>query len=240
MQHIDSNRRNEKITGVFFIAATIAAITGVKLYDPVLKNTDFLSAAGHASSQIALGAAFELILACSAVGTGIMLYPYLKRYSESWGLGYALFRLLEVVFILIGVISMLSIVKISHESVNSSGQELLFLQASGNLLKTIYSWAFVLGPHFMLGINSFIYSSIFYQTKLLPGTLSFVGMLGAVLIFLAAVLEIFGVIPHFSPQIILLALPIAVYEMVLASWLILKGFSKIECSQTSTNKSLES
>ncbi|MBP6825197.1 MAG: DUF4386 domain-containing protein [Saprospiraceae bacterium] len=226
MQQIDSNRKNEKITGAFFIAATTTAIIGSNLYDPVLKNTDVLSAARNASSNIALGAFFELILACSNIGTGIMLYPHLKKYSEIWGLGYALFRLLEVVFILIGVVSMLTIVKLSHESATLSGHGLSSLQASGNVLKTIYSWAFILGPHFMLGINTFIYSSIFYQAKLLPGKLSLVGIFGAVLIFTAALLELFGAIPHFSAQIIFLALPIAIYEMVLAGWLIIKGFNK--------------
>jgi len=226
MEKVNSNRKHEKITGVFFIAATTAAIIGVKLYDPVLKNDNFLSAANNASAQLVFGAFFELILACSAVGTGIMLYPHLKRYNESWGLGYALFRLLEVVFILIGVISMLSIVKLSHESSNLPEHVLPSLQASGNILKTIYGLAFMLGPHFMLGINTFIYSTIFYQTNLVPRKISAVGMLGAVLIFIAAILELFGFIPHFSAQIIFWALPIAVYEMVLAGWLIVKGFSE--------------
>ncbi len=226
MKKIDTNRKNEKITGAFFVAATTTAIIGVGLYGPVLKNTDVLDAARNASSQIALGAVFELMLAFSNIGTGIMLYPRLKRHSESWGLGYALFRLLEVVFILIGVISMLTLVKLGQASANLSGQDLLSLQASGNMLKTIYGWAFILGPHFMLGINTFIYSSIFYQAQFLPRRLSLVGILGAVLILMAAVLELFGVIPHFSTQIIWLALPIAVYEMVLAAWLIVKGFNK--------------
>jgi len=224
MKTIDPKRKNEKITGAFFIAATTTAIIAVVLYNPVLKNPDFLSAASNASTQISLGALFDLLLAVSNIGTGIMLYPYLKRYSESWGLGYALFRLLEVVFILIGVVSMLTIVKISHESAGLSGNELMALQASGNILKTIYSWAFILGPHFMLGINTFIYSSIFYQTKLVPAKLSSLGILGAVLIFIAAILELLEFIPHYSSEIILLALPIAIYEMVLAGRLIRKGF----------------
>lgn len=226
MKKVDLKRKNEKITGAFFIMATTTAILGVSLYGPVLKNTDVLHAAGNASPQIALGALFELILAFSNIGTGIMLYPRLKTYSESWGLGYALFRLLEVVFILMGVISMLTILKLSQVAASLSGPELVSLQACGNMLKTIYSWAFILGPHFMLGINTFIYSTIFYQANFLPRKLSFVGMLGAVLILLAAVLELFGYIPHFSTQIFLFALPIAVYEMVLAAWLILKGFHK--------------
>lgn len=226
MKQIDPARKNEKITGVFFIAATTAAITGAQLYSPVLQQTDILSAAGQAPGQIALGALFELILAFSAVGTGIMLYPHLKRYSESWGLGYALFRSLEVVFILIGVTSMLSIAQLGQQSAGLSGSELLSVRAVGNLMKTIYGWAFVLGPHFMLGINTFIYSSIFYQTRLVPRRLSALGMLGAVLIFIAAVLELLGFISQLSVQLLFLALPVAVYEMVLAAWLILKGFSK--------------
>lgn len=76
---MDANRRNEIITGIFFITATVAAIIGVQLYSPVLENTNFLSVAAASSSQIALGAFFELVLACSAVGTGIMLYPHLKK-----------------------------------------------------------------------------------------------------------------------------------------------------------------
>ncbi len=90
MKKIDSNRRNEKITGAFFIAATTTAIIGINLYGSVLKNTDFLSAANNASTQIALGAIFELLLACSNIGTGIMLYPHLKKYSESLGTGICL------------------------------------------------------------------------------------------------------------------------------------------------------
>jgi len=155
-----------------------------------------------------------------------MLYPHLKRYSEIWGLGYALFRSLEVVFILMGVTSMLTIAKLGQESAGVSGPEIFSVRTAANLMKTIYGWAFILGPHFMLGINTFIYSSIFYQTRLLPRRLSLFGMLGAVLIFIAAVLELLGIIPHFSVQLLFLALPVAVFEMVLAAWLIIKGFSK--------------
>lgn len=222
-----SIRRNEKITGAFFIAATTSAITGVQYYSPVLKSTNILDIAYDVSIQIALGAFFELILAISNIGTGIMLYPRLKRYSESWGLGYALFRLLEVVFILIGLLSMLVIMTLSKEALNMSTETKLSVQSIAGFLKQVYSWAFILGPHFMLGINTLIYSTIFYLSQILPKKLAIFGIMGAALILLAAVLEIFGYIPHFSSTIIFLALPIAVYEMVLAGWLIIRGFNKV-------------
>lgn len=221
-----SIRRNEKITGTFFISATTSAIAGLQSYSPVLNSADILESAHAASMQIALGAFFELILAASNIGTGIMLYPRLKRYSESWGLGYSLFRLLEVVFILIGLLSMLTIVTLSKEALGLRAETKLPTQSMAGLLKQMYSWAFILGPHFMLGVNTLIYSSIFYLSEFLPRPLAIFGLTGAILILAGAILEIFGLIPHFSSTIIFLALPIAVFEMVLAGWLIAKGFNK--------------
>ena len=229
MTSIDANSKEHKlravVTGLFFITATTTAIVGLKLYDPILQNQDFLAAGASMSSSITTGAVFELILAFANIGTGVMLYPYLKKYSASWGLAYALFRLLEVVFILIGIVSILTILSISHEYATASEDSIASLQTFGKTLKVVHGWTFILGPHFMLGINTFIYSFIFHRTKLVPKGLSILGMTGAVLILLAAILEIFGLISHFSVQTVFLALPIAVYEMALATRLIVKGYN---------------
>ena len=220
----DSQKTNAVITGICFITATVTAIIGLKLYDPIIYEMNTLAAAGNHSNQIVLGAVFELILACANIGTGIMLYPHLRKVNESLGLGYALFRLLEVVFILIGVVSMLSIVALGHQHMSHTG-DAASLQTSAGLLKTIHGWSFILGPHFMLGVNTFIYSSLFYRSRLVPRRLAVVGMTGAVLILTASILEMFFIIPTFSVYVIMMALPIAVYEMVLAGWLIAKGFN---------------
>lgn len=224
MERITIHRGNAIITGAFFITATVTAIIGLNLYDPILKNADSLSAASANSNRIALGATFELILTVANIGTGIMLFPFLRRFSESWALAYVCFRLLEVVFILIGILSLLSILTLSQEYEKNSGSELASIQTAANTLKTIHSWTFILGPHFMLGINTFIYSFIFYRSGLVPRNLAVLGLIGAVLIFIGAIQELFGIIPHFSAQIILFALPIAFYEMIFAVWLIVKGF----------------
>lgn len=219
------HKQNAKVTGIFFITATVTAIIGLKLYDPILIHSEFLTAGVQNSNQIVLGAFFESILAISAVGTAIMMYPYLKKFNESWGLGYVCFRLLEVVFILIGIMSMLSIVTLSQEFINPGASEIQSFQTTAKLLKTIHDWTFVLGPHFLLGVNTFIYSSIFFKSNLVPRKLSILGITGAILIFIGATLEMFGLISPTSGLIIVIALPIAVYEMVLATWLIVKGFN---------------
>jgi len=225
MKTLLSKRTNEKITGMFFIAATVSAITGMLLYEPVLSASGFLDSIDQFSVQITSGAFFELILAISNIGTGIMLFPFLKLHDESWSLAYAFFRLLEVVFILIGVTCMLSIVNLGTNYLNLSNEYKALAQDSADIFKMIYGWVFILGPHFMLGVNTFIYSIIFYTTNMVPRKLAALGVIGSVLIFLAALLEIFGIIEHYSTQVMIFAFPIAIYEMILAYWLIRKGFN---------------
>jgi hypothetical protein len=219
------HNRNATLTGVFFIAATVTAIIGMKLYDPILLDTAYLNTGIMNPNRIILGAVFESILAISAVGTAIMLYPYLRKYNESWGLGYVCFRLLEVVSILIGILSMISIVTVSRIYINSTVSDITSFQSASNILKTIHDWTFVFGPHFMLGVNTFIYSVIFFRSKLVPSRLAVMGITGAALIFIAAIMEFFGFLSPFGGGIIIMALPIALYEMILAVWLIVKGFN---------------
>jgi Domain of unknown function (DUF4386) len=220
-----AHKRNAIVTGVFFISATVTAIIGMKLYDPILLDPGFLKTGVINANQIILGAIFESILAISAVGTAIMMYPYLKRFSESWGLGYVCFRVLEVVFILIGLLSMISIVTVSQHYMSPTESDIASFETAATILKNIHDWTFVFGPHFMLGVNTFIYNTIFFQSKLVPKRLSILGITGAVLIFIAAILELFGIIYPFGSEIIVMALPIALYEMILAGWLIAKGFN---------------
>ena len=67
---------------------------------------------------------------------------------------------------------------------------------------------------------------MFYLSRLIPRWLSAWGIGGVMLLMIAAVLLIFGVITPLSPGQIVLAAPIGVQEMVLAVWLIVKGFDR--------------
>lgn len=222
---IKKHRKNTTIIGVFFIIAAISAIVGLTLYSPILNETNYLTEGAKYSNQIILGAFLELILVSTAVGTGITLFPYLKIQSETIALGYFCFRMLETIFIVIGIISVLSLLTLSqnYSIVEQANTETY--KAIGATLKAIHSWCFMLGPNFMLGINTMLYSCALYQSNLIPKKIASLGMISSVLIFIAALLEIFGIILQISTMGILLALPIFVYEMTLAIWLIVKGFN---------------
>lgn len=219
-----TDRYNAIITGCFFIAATVTAITGVLLYGPLLNHSNYLVEDAANSGKIVSGAVFELILVASACGTAIMLYPYLKVHNERLAHGYIIFRTLEAISILIGLVSMLSLLSLSRLFVHTDTTNATMYAPIGTLLKAVYAWTSILGPKFFLGINTFLYSYVFYQSALVPKKIALTGIAGACLVSISSMLELFGVIDSHSTSAVLLAFPVAAYEMILAGWLIVKGF----------------
>ncbi|MPR37237.1 DUF4386 domain-containing protein [Salmonirosea aquatica] len=218
------NKRNAITTSLCFIVAAVTSIVGKLLYAPVLADPDYLTTGFLHSDQVVLGAVFELILATAAVGTGIFMYPILRKVDESLGLGYVIFRTLEVVFILVGLVGVLALITLSKSFTASSTPDYKHFHSIGEVLKGVHDWAFILGPNFMLGINTFVYSFIFYRSALLPRKIALLGLVAAILICVASLLELFGVIQQVSVAGFLFALPIFIYEMIVAIWLLSKGF----------------
>ncbi|AFC30357.1 hypothetical protein PM3016_3528 [Paenibacillus mucilaginosus 3016] len=222
---MNSNEKAAKMAGVLFILAAVSAVAGLLLYDPILNSTDPLIQGPAHSNQVILGAVMELILVGSAVGTSITMFPYLRRYNETLALGHVLFRFLEAVVITVGIISVLALLTLGREYAAAAAPDPASFYASAASLKAVHDWTFLLGPNFMLGINTMLYSYIFYKSRLVPRFIPILGMTGSVLVFLCALLVMFGVFSQLSVWGALLALPVAANEMILAVWLIRKGFN---------------
>ncbi|AIQ71714.1 DUF4386 domain-containing protein [Paenibacillus graminis] len=220
-----SSKAASKIAGVLFIIAAITAILGVFLYKPILNDSDYLIQGSAHANQVVLGALMELILVVSAVGTATVMFPFLKKYNRTIAIWHVCFRLLEAIVITVGVISVLSLLALSQDYVAAGAPDIASYQVSGTLLKAVHDYTFLLGPNFFLGINTMMYSYIFYKSKLVPRFIPILGLTGSALIFLAALLEMFGVIDQVSAWGAIFALPIFANEMTLAVWLITKGFN---------------
>lgn len=229
--------RAAKIVGVLFILAAVSSIIGLVLYDPILNGSDYLvNGAAHAN-QVILGALMELVLVVSAVGTATTMFPVLRKYNETIALWHVCFRFLEAVVITIGIVGVLSLLALSQAYVAEAAPDIASYQASGTVLHAVHDWTFLLGPNFMLGINTMMYSYIFYQTKLVPRFIPILGMTGSTLVFAAALLEMFGVFPQLSVWGAILSLPVAANEMILAVWLIAKGFNESALASLFARKS---
>lgn len=108
-----SEQFNLRLVGVLFILASVAAVIGVSLYAPILKDPALFFAVPDQVLRVKLGVLAELILACAAVGTATLMFPYLKRQHEGLALGYVALRLLEAALIIMGVLSVLTLLSVN-------------------------------------------------------------------------------------------------------------------------------
>ncbi|TAF74272.1 MAG: DUF4386 domain-containing protein [Bacteroidetes bacterium] len=212
------------LIGICFISAAVFSIMGLKMYDPILTETNYIEIAHLYKGQIVFGVLCELILIVSMLGSAVFMFPYLNKDKSNLGIAYIIFRAFESLFVSIGLIAVLAILSFSIAYSNGLFQDLGTLQVVGYSFKEIHKWCFIIGPNFMLAINTFIYNYAFLKDKILPKYLNIWGIFAALIIMFAALLEMFGVIEQISIWGILLAVPIAFFEMTFAVWLIVKGF----------------
>lgn len=212
---MDIHKRNARIIGGLFILATVLAIVGGSLLLP-LDEPGYLTETANAQGQMVLGALLEIVMAVSVVGIAVMFFPVLRRHDEGLGLGYVGARVLEAVLLGAAAISGLVILTLGLDY----GSE---AQGLADLALVFREWTYLLGSLVFLGLGGLVLYPLLYRSRLVPAWLSLWGLLAAILILTRGLIEMFGVELSGVVQGVLAA-PIAIQEMVLALWLIVKGF----------------
>ena len=232
-----SNRKSAVIIGVLFITATVFSILGTLVFiGPILDVSDYLTNVYANENQVLVGVLLELIAAGAVAGTAIALFPIFRKHNEALALGYVSGRTIEAVFIIVSAIGALLLLTLGRGYAAGSPDASNF-QILGTLLLAERDWNFLVGPNIIFSLNALMVSYLLYQSRLVPRFISVWGLIGTPLILALGLLVMFG-LPRFSPVSILLALPIALFEMVLAVWLIVKGFNPAAIAFESTKVSI--
>lgn len=225
MKKMDKNRKAAILVGILFIITTGAAIVSGAFLLPIVEAPDYLTKVFENESQVMLGALFYFIMAAGCASITLPMYPILKKQNEGLALGAVGFRLIEGAIFMVGVVGVLSLVTVSRAFVQAGAPEASHFQLIGKLLIAGYTISHVVVPGvFAFSIGALMYYYIFYRSKLVPRWLSVWGFIGIILGIANGLLDMFGGIPNETISM-LLDLPIFVNEMVLAVWLIFKGFN---------------
>ena len=132
---------------------------------------------------------------------------------------------------MVGVLLVIFLVPLSHAFVDAGTPADSYFQTVGELLVAGYTIDHAVVPAvFAFSIGALIYYYVFYQTKLVPRWLSVWGIIGVILGIANGLLDVFGGVP-FEMVSMLLDMPIFINEMILAVWLIVKGFDSSEISK---------
>ena len=218
---MNQNRRLAVATGVLFITATVADLLGAAVR-PDLTDTDYLTQVSAQGSRVAAGVLLLLIAAFACAGIAVSMYPILRKANAGLALGSVVFRTMEAVMYLIAVVSLLSLLTLGQQLVSVGAAERASLGAVGGLLLSLREHAALAGV-FAFCLGAFLYYLAFLQSRLIPRWLSGWGIAAIILMTTAGVLALFNndAVTSYVP----LALPIFLQEMVMAIWLIAKGFS---------------
>ena len=90
------------------------------------------------------------------VGTAVVMFPILRRYSETLSLSYVASRTIEATIIGVGAISLLSVVTLRDDLAASIGADGTSLDIAGQTLVAIHDWTFLFGPGFCVGVNGIL------------------------------------------------------------------------------------
>src|SRR4030042_5495051 len=225
MKTNETFRKTATLVGVLYIIGTVAGILSYALTRPVLGGPDFLVTVSTHEIQIIAGALFVLIMGLALAMVPVMMFPLLKKYNEALALGYVVFRgALETVMCIVLAISWLFLIPVSQEYVKAGTPDASYFQTLGAVLLKGHE---LIGPVqtivFCLGALIFYY--LLYQTNLIPRWLSGWGLLAIIPYLAAGLLVLFGFFGPLSTREIVLEFPLALQEMVMAVWLIVKGFT---------------
>lgn len=146
-----------------------------------------------------LGMLLEVISGFAVIAIAVLMFPILKPYNKKASFWYIFLRIIEGGLLVVTGI--------------------LFLSNNTSLLE-IYD-----GIHathgYIFGIAALIFNYQLYQSKLIPRWLSVFGVIATSLLIIVNLLEVTGIVS----ELMILKFPIFLNEIVLAIWLIAKGFN---------------
>ena len=229
---MDPLRKAAIFVGVLFIIGTVAYSFSVGFFDPILENEDYLVEGSENESKVVAGTIALLISGAAIALIPVVMYPILRRHNGTLALGYVVFRVLEAGTYVIMAIIVLMLLSVSQDYVDAGAPADSDHETLGALLQDGYEWTdMVIIIIFTLGALIFYY--MLYVTRLVPEWLSLWGLVGAALWLFTGMAGMFGAVSPGDTMGMLMALPIAANEMVLAAWLIIKGFNQQESGSTS-------
>ena len=160
---------------------------------------------------MAVGALLLLLAGFALALVPVVFWPIGKRYNETLAMGYVVFRgAIETVIYIVGALGWLLLIALSREP--DAGPLAGFVRTTQTVV-----WDQLIAIPFVLG--ALMFYVLLYQSRLVPRWLSIWGLVGAALYIVAPLGSMFGLSLGFFMA------PLVLQEMVMAVWLIAKGFN---------------
>jgi hypothetical protein len=216
----DATRRAALAAGLFYIGTFIFSIPALGLYGGAVDDPSWVLGAGS-DGGVLWGGLFEVLTGLTGIGTAVALYPILKRHGPGRAAGFVAARTLEAAVITAGVLAILAVYTMRQDL---GGADPTALTTTASSLVAVRDWSFLFGPGVIPAINALCFATIMYRTGMVPRWIPTVGLIGAPLLLASSTATLFGAWDQVSTTAMLLALPIATWELSVGVYMAVKGF----------------
>jgi hypothetical protein len=208
-----SDRRAATLIGVLYIVGTAAGVAGALIMPSTAAGTDVLGQIAANRGAAIAGTLLILTMGFSLSALAAVFYPIGRRYSEALSMGYVIFRgALEGMIYLISALIWLVLITLSSQPSLAAASAAGLLQTSQDVI-----WNQLVALPF--GIGALMFYWLLYRANLVPKWILLWGFVSVLLFMAANLAHLFG------GNIDIVNASLLVQEMVLAAWLIVRGFN---------------
>ena len=227
---MDSNKSNAIKIGILFLVALIFNIAATNISDPILKSPDYLNTVFPNRIILITANILNLICAFAMIFIPVILMRVVKKEHERLAVVYVVFRFLEGILFIYLAIKSLSIISLSREYLNTGNNNSSVVEILGNAVNSEIHWATIIYI-IIFCFGAIAFYTLLYKSELVSKVFSVWGILATLYLFIGAMLGLFSIGIFNNIQLmqgmVYFAPPIALNELVLSIWLIVKGF-KVE------------
>ncbi|WP_372933056.1 DUF4386 domain-containing protein [Mariniphaga sediminis] len=212
-----------RLAGLIMLIGMVAGIFSVA---PAIDSADYLKEAFRQSNQVIVAAIFQFTLSLTYMGFAILIYPVIKKFSDSLSLGFLSFRILAVSVSIIGTILLLSLLTLSEVFVQNESPNTLDFEALGTILKSTRDTINHIFMVLLLCVGNIMLYILFIKARLMFRWILIWGIGGSILSGIASIFVLFGAIEIITTQYLILNVPTAAFEVFLGIWLMTKGLNR--------------
>lgn len=212
------DRRTARFVGLFFIAATGFYLAGQALYGGLISADAVAPFTSAQRTRLVAGVLVELAGVFAIPMIAVFLYPVLRRFNTSVALAYVALRVVEATLLTVVAALTLSLLA---ELTTVGWLELR------ELVALLSEPPFLLSVGLAFPLSAMLLNAVLWRTRLVPRIISGWGFLAGLLLLAGSVTSLLGLLDSLPPVAVEVVVsgPIAIQEMVLAGWLIARGFS---------------
>jgi len=208
-----------RIIGVLILAQMIGGgLVNFVLEAPIFGAPGFLVGAAAHSLQIGVAALLGIVLGALAVAIAITAFPIFRQYSQAMALWLVALSVVGLALSAVENMNVMSMLSLSEAYTKAGAANRDQFEALRGIVASARNWAHFIGL-VIAGCTLFVFYAVLYRFALVPRLLAAFGLVAVILQITAVAMPIFG-----HEVLFVLLAPLGVCQLVLAIWLIVKGF----------------